>query len=173
MIYGGDANGTVIFAADDRTDISTTNDQDFLVGGAGNDTVFGGDDSDLVAGEEGDDLLYGGLDADVVIGGTGHDTVYGGDGADQFVFVPSGHLAIMDFNAGGGPISNGDPTDNDFVDLTAWYTSLAEAKADLADDGILNQSFGNFSDNASMEGGSITLAGVAAQGLTYDTTLLV
>ncbi len=55
----------------------------------------------------------------------------------------------------------------------SYYSSLAEAVADLKDDGIFNQSVGDFSDNTAMEGGSITLVGVTAEMLTFDSVYLI
>ena len=66
-------------------------DNDFLLGGAGNDLFFGGNGDDYLIGGGGNDLLFGeaGFDAlygdegdDYLIGGEDLDLIYGGDGAD-------------------------------------------------------------------------------------------
>jgi len=129
----------------------------------GNDVINGGAGNDTIMGNGGDDTLTGGADDDVLTGGAGNDTfVYNaGDGDD----------IITDFNVGNtGGLDDGDQDNNDFLDLSAFYTNLAELRADLADNGVLDQSVGDFSDNTSMAGGSITLTGVAAADLTEDNT---
>ena len=127
---------------------------DSLDGGAGNDTLVGGDDT--------------------LVGGAGTDQLTGGTGDDTFVFVAGdGVDTITDFNAGNtGAITDGDQTNNDFVDLSDFYTGLTEMRTDFLDDGVLNQSVGDFSDNTAIAGG-IDLTGVAATDLTFDNTNVV
>ena len=126
----------------------------------GNDVINGGAGNDVIAGNGGDDTLTGGLD---------DDTLTGGDGNDTFVYNSSdGDDTITDFNTGNsGAITDGDQTNNDFLDLDPYYTDLFELRADQRDDGILNQSIGDFTDNPTL-GGSITLTGVSDQDLTFD-----
>ena len=81
-------------------------------------------------------------------------------GADVFVFVAGGSLTITDFTA------------EDMVDLTAFFTDLTELVDDFNDDGLINQSLGDFTDNQAMQG-SITLIGLDDQILTVDTTGLL
>ena len=111
----------------------------------------------MILGEEGDDVLDGGLDADTITGGTGSDTVTGGEGADVFVFVPGGDLTVTDFAA------------EDQLILTGYFTDLAELVTDFLDDGIINQSVGDFLDNSELAG-SITLVNATDALLTTDTT---
>jgi len=126
---------------------------DLLDGGAGNDTIDG---------DGGNDTITGGAD---------DDSITGGDGFDTFIYeAGDGDDTITDFNtATGQDINDGDQTNNDFVDLSDFYTDIFEVRDDLNDDGILNQSAGDFSDNTAM-GGSLTLAGVSAADLTEDNT---
>lgn len=151
-VYGGDGNDTIRNAAGD----------DLLVGGAGDDSIIATDGNDTLLGEDGNDTLEGGVDDDSLVGGTGNDVfVYtAGDGND----------IIADFNTGNtGTLDDGDDTNNDFIDLSAFYDSIWELHGDQADDGILNQSntlssTGNtvdYSDNIAM-GGSITFTGASA-----------
>ncbi|MBU9699205.1 hypothetical protein GU927_015240 [Rhodobacteraceae bacterium HSP-20] len=157
LIYGGVGPGEVEFGADDAVDIAPGNDADFLAGGAGNDTIFGGDDADFLSGGEGDDLLFGGLDADTIEGGTGDDIATGGAGADVFIFVAGGNLTVIDFE------------DGDMLQLGGFFSDLAELLVDFGDDGVINQSVGDFSDNVAMDG-SLTLIGATEAMLTVDTT---
>jgi len=52
-----------------------------VFGGAGNDTIYGGQGSELLSGDDGDDVVFAGLGADTVFGGSGNDVVHGGVGA--------------------------------------------------------------------------------------------
>jgi Ca2+-binding RTX toxin-like protein len=108
---------------------------------------------------------------DTLTGGTGNDTLTGGAGDDVFVYAPGdGDDVITDFNAGNsGGLDDDDQTNNDFIDLSAYYTHIHELRADLEDDGELNQSVGDFSDNTAM-GGSIIFTGVTSDQLTEDNT---
>jgi Ca2+-binding RTX toxin-like protein len=54
-----------------------------LLGGAGNDTIRGGDTRDAIYGESGNDVVSGGGGIDYIAGGTGNDTIDGGAGADE------------------------------------------------------------------------------------------
>ena len=61
-------------------------EDDYLYGGAGNDTLYGQNGNDELYGEEGDDTLYGGNGNDVLSGGIGNDTLNGQNGDDTYVF---------------------------------------------------------------------------------------
>lgn len=102
-------------------------------GGAGNDTIDG---------KGADDTLIGGSGDDSIIGGTGDDEITGGTGNDTIVYaIGDGHDTITDFNTGNtGTLLDGDNTNNDFINLSAFYDNLSELYADQADDGVLNQS---------------------------------
>lgn len=129
-----------------------------IAAGAGNDTITTGAGDDIVLGQAGDDLISGGAGNDTLDGGLGHDTLKGGAGNDSLdggegndsltgglgndrFNVSRGHDTISDFNTGNtGPLGDGDSSNNDFLNLGAYYDSLDELRADQADDGILNQS---------------------------------
>ncbi|MBK4217901.1 Hint domain-containing protein [Paracoccus caeni] len=167
---------------------------DIIRAGGGNDSVLGGAGNDLLEGGAGNDTLLGGEGRDTLNGGSGADVLTGGAGNDVFV-VDSGDL-ITDFGAGNtGGLNDGDNTNNDFVDLTSFYseqnlaiinaartqaglqpyaTALGWMRADQSDDGVLNSintanGFGsNFTLNI-QNGGSA----VAASELTRDSTGVV
>ena len=89
----------------------------------------------------------------------------------MFVYdANDGNDTITDFNADNtGSITDGDQANNDFIDLDPFYTNIFELRADLADDGLLNQSVGDFGDNTAI-GGSIALTGISGTDLTFDNT---
>lgn len=62
--------------------VGTTGD-DFLVGGAFDDTIDGGEGKDKLVGRDGNDVLKGGNGKDVLSGGNGNDTLDGGEGNDR------------------------------------------------------------------------------------------
>ena len=184
IIYGGlsplDPNyaASSLYDLTDDIDPSTTNNADYLIGGAGNDRIYGQDDSDTLEGGTGNDTLDGGIDNDVLTGGAGDDVLTGGQGNDQFTFDNDGNDTITDFGVGitGNPNDGVDQTDNDFLDLSSYYDDLGELRADFADDGILNQSNSitnggtvDYSNNTAMTG-TLTLTGATTGDLTYDTT---
>ena len=168
----GDAGDDTIFGGSGADDLG---------GDSGDDNVFGGSGDDFVQGMEGADTLEGGAGADTLDGGAGNDSLTGGDGFDFFV-LSSGDDTIADFGtATGGVLNDGDPTNNDFIDLSAYYDNIWEARADFADDGILNQSNAtdtkgravDYGDNTAMSGGT-TFQGVASSSaFTQDNTNLV
>ena len=136
---------------------------DLIDGGAGDDTLFG---------ELGSDTLSGGSGNDQLVGGAGSDLLTGGDGDDVFVFDNDGADVITDFGTGNsGPITDGDKTNNDYVDLSEYYTDQDELHADFLDDGILNQSTGDFTDNTAMaDGASLEIQGITTLDLRFETT---
>jgi hypothetical protein len=119
---------------------------------------------------------------DTLTGGTGNDTLTGGTGNDTFIVTPNqGNDVITDFNTGNtGSLTDGDNTNNDSVDLSAFYDNLSELYADFNDDGILNQSNAtdtkgrtvDYTDNTSLGTSSLTFTGGAgnASFFTVENT---
>ncbi|WBU65472.1 Hint domain-containing protein [Paracoccus aerodenitrificans] len=166
---------------------------DYIDGGDGADFIFADTGDDEVFGGGGDDELYAGDGDDLINGGSGADSIFGGNGFDTF--VASDGDTINDFNTGDGQdFNNGNITegtgqnDNDFVDLSSYYTAenleaindvrdlagqdtyanrLAWLRADQAD-GVL--------DDLNKIGLNFTLtlknggSAVAAGNLTWDNT---
>ena len=171
MIYGGvsplDPNYAELSnydVLDVDGDTNTTHNSDSLVGGAGNDRIYGQDDSDTLEGGTGNDTLDG---------GAGDDNLTGGQGDDKFIFDPDGDDVITDFGAGiTGDINDDNQDNNDFVDLEAYYNDLFELRADFADDGVLNQSVVGTNYKSDFDG-SLTLDGISKTDLTEDTTNVI
>ncbi|MGH1415398.1 MAG: Hint domain-containing protein [Pelagimonas sp.] len=161
---GGDGNDVLHNSAGD----------DSLVGGSGDDTIVATLGNDTLEGGDGNDSLDGGADNDSLVGGTGDDHLTGGDGDDIFVYTAGdGRDTISDFNAGNtGTLRDGDSTNNDFIDLSAFYDHIQELHADQADDGVLNQSNDgvdgvDYSDNTSFGTGALTFTGASADGTSF------
>ena len=121
---------------DDTIDAGANTGDAAYATGAGNDQVLGGSGNETLDGGQGNDTLSGGAGADSMLGGEGNDTLSGGSGADTLsggtgddIFqVDGGGDVILDFGTGNsGPINDGNPANNDFVDLTGFYneTNLA------------------------------------------------
>ncbi len=78
---------------------SDAGDDDTLLGGAGNDTLWGAGGADTLRGGAGSDELNGGQGADTLDGGAGADVLNGGAGFDfaDYGASPSGLLATQKF----------------------------------------------------------------------------
>ncbi len=127
-----------------------------------------GDDS-IMAGA-GNDSVDASFGDDTIDGRGGNDTLTGGAGNDTFVHnTGDGNTVITDFGTGSTDVNDGDNTNNDFIDLSAFYTNQTEFQADLADDGILNQSVGDFSDNTALGGSISGLGGLSADQVSSIT----
>ncbi|MGE8326460.1 retention module-containing protein [Pseudomonas urmiensis] len=83
---------------------------DYIDGGKGNDILLGGTGNDTLLGGEGNDVLVGGAGKDTLIGGKGNDILSGGAGADTFVWKAGdlGNDVIKDFK----------PAEGDRLDLS-------------------------------------------------------
>ncbi len=125
---------------------------DVLVGGRGNDTLSAGDGDDGLWADAGDDRLEGGAGNDRLDGGRGNDTLAGGAGADLFLFADGGgDDEITDFETAGG----------DRLDVGAFFSSAAEARAAAVTvgDDVLLRLDGN---------DSVLLRGLQADDLSDD-----
>ncbi len=103
-----------------------------LYGGAGRDTLDGGDGNDMLRGGwggdnlrggDGDDALYGGTGRDTLRDGAGEDLLSGGRGCDTFVLTADGESdTIADYNDRADTIALEGVT---FADLT--FTQAGDA----------------------------------------------
>jgi Ca2+-binding RTX toxin-like protein len=73
---------------------------DVLFGDQGNDTLCGGSGDDILFGGSGDDVLFGDSGNDTLIGGFGNDTLMGDDGSNTFILGSGGTETIIDFTQG-------------------------------------------------------------------------
>ena len=213
---GGDATGDVGYGIDgiigsDFNDTLTGYDAEYLTGGPddftniidggagddsidgllGSDTLIGGDGDDTIIGGGGDDTVTGDAGADLITGGTGDDVLTGGLDNDTFVYAAGdGADTITDFGNDVGTADDGDPTNNDLIDLSGFYSQanydaavangeidpnviknpLQWMRADLEDDNVLNGSQG---DAGFAPGDSLTFTGVTAADLTTENTHVI
>ncbi|WP_279626438.1 calcium-binding protein, partial [Polycladidibacter hongkongensis] len=96
-----DANGII-----DRTNQDASEERDYLVGSAldntirglgGNDVIYGEGGNDTLEGGAGDDSIFGGNGDDTLRGGEGKDTLYGGEGDDTYkYYLSDGNNTIID-----------------------------------------------------------------------------
>lgn len=104
------------------------NGDDVLYGEAGNDTIISGNGDDILYGGDGNDILSGGSNQDTLYGGAGIDTLTGGNHADTFVLESASAFSnvdvINDFD-----VSEGDVLD--IADLLGAYDPLADALSDF------------------------------------------
>ena len=84
---------------------------DTILGGEGDDTIFGQGGNDSLDGGEGDDQIEGGDGQDTITSGGGNDRAEGGQGSDLFNFTSGGDHTIV-----GGEDADG--TDVDVLNLS-------------------------------------------------------
>lgn len=76
----GGAGADTIFGGDGNDSISAGKGADLVYGGAGDDTLVGGKGTDTMFGQAGNDSLVGGIGNDILRGGAGNDTLVAGQG---------------------------------------------------------------------------------------------
>jgi len=176
LLAGNDAAADYLDGGEGADVLSAGGGDDTLLGGAGNDSMFAADGDDSLEGGSGNDTLEGRSGNDTLAGGTGDDRLVGGAGDDVFVYAPGdGDDTITDFNTGNtGTLNDGDATNNDSIDLSAFYDDIWELHADQADDGILNQSNDgvngvDYANNSSFGAGSLTFQGASADNNSFTS----
>ena len=120
-VFEGGAGNDLLVAASMRR-----NDDHAFYGGAGNDTLRGGNGRDTLDGGPGDDQIYGGDHSSTIHTGPGRNEVTSGAGADQF-FVGPGENRITGGEGGvtyhvawGGVLTITDLRDGDTISLASW-----------------------------------------------------
>lgn len=109
-----------------------------LRGGAGNDALIGNGGDDRLEGGAGQDWLVGGVGSDRLVGGDGVDALTGGAGADTFDLERSGGWDVgFDFNTGEDRFSLGGRSWTGFVTVDADGDGQS-------DDTLLGYAGGNF-----------------------------
>lgn len=147
-LFGGQNDGPASVGSDGSS--AQRQGVDTLVGGDGDDLLYGNKGGDLLIGGNGADVLYGGQDADTLSGGAGNDTLVGGrdddllaggDGADVF-WVGVGDDRIEDFSTSEDLLATtvaratvGDGADGAVVSFTggATVTLVGVSSVDVTD----------------------------------------
>ncbi len=81
-----DVKAAIITSTPDNDVIVGFEDDEVIAGGDGDDTISGMNGNDQLFGDAGNDQLDGGFGQDVLTGGAGDDTLTGGSGSDVYVF---------------------------------------------------------------------------------------
>lgn len=195
----GDDAVTVFNAVGSSNTINLDEGNDTFTGGDAADTVFGGEGDDSITSGAGDDVLDGGDGDDTFNLFTGNDVITGGLGNDIFTEGASeGSDTITDFNVGNtGSLDDGDQTNNDFVDLSSFYSATTLAAVNAADadpsndfgnalammradaaDGVLDGVIGSIDYSSQIGGVDLTLQDgsggtVTGTDLTFDNTNVI
>ena len=82
LIFGEKSIGLSLFKSN-SSEISASNESDYIPGSIYNDKILGLNESDFINGNIGDDILSGGNGNDTLIGGNGKDSIYGGANDDE------------------------------------------------------------------------------------------
>ncbi|WP_262028904.1 calcium-binding protein [Microvirga sp. Mcv34] len=80
-VIGGSGNDT-IYGSHDANVLDGSLGDDVIAGAGGDDVIWGGDGFDYLYGDDGNDVVWGEAGNDVIQGGAGADTLDGGDGRD-------------------------------------------------------------------------------------------
>ncbi|MCZ8182170.1 MAG: hypothetical protein O9322_04300 [Beijerinckiaceae bacterium] len=91
-VIGGDGDDS-LWGDDRGNTIEGAAGNDYIVGFGGDDVIVGGDGDDRLFGMEGTDRIYGGAGNDLLAGYKGDDMLDGGDGDDRLV-VQFGHNTL-------------------------------------------------------------------------------
>jgi Ca2+-binding RTX toxin-like protein len=135
-----DTNDTFAGSNADNSDwVMAGAGNDTMGGGAGDDTIFGGTGADSLSGGDDNDFLVGGAGNDTLAGGSGDDTLSGGSGSDVYQFgLGGGHDVINErlvatddqLQSGIGPVytvTDGDTPLSADVDTIQFQPGIAEA----------------------------------------------
>ncbi|MEL6373970.1 MAG: calcium-binding protein [Pseudomonadota bacterium] len=110
LVNIGSTNAALLARA--KTGDGVAPDHDLIMGGAGNDELFGMRDNDTVSGGDGDDKLWGNSGDDVLSGDAGNDELRGGSG-DDVVSGGEGNDAL--FGNSGDDALSGDAGDDSLM----------------------------------------------------------
>ncbi|MDV7144873.1 Hint domain-containing protein [Tropicimonas sp. TH_r6] len=113
--YTGDPDGDMVDGNDAVAPLS--DEQDIILAGDGDDTIYAGEDADTVFGGDGADTVYGEAGTDTIDGGDGADTLFGGAGSD-LVFGGDGDDTLSGdsgVTGDGGDLLSGDADQDTFI----------------------------------------------------------
>ncbi len=142
-----------------------------LVGGVGDDSIYGFDGSDHLLGRAGNDVLYGGAGIDYLDGGVGNDILYGGDDNDRLVggsgveelYGEAGDDTLQYFSSGGvSAILDGGDGNNSIIALGDSYgaygtDAVVSARGGAGDDIIFLGDLDSSGNQADLGAGNDTV----------------
>jgi len=123
-IIGGPGND-VLYGTTSADTIYGNDGNDTIYGRAGGDTIYGGADNDRLHGGYGNDWMYGGYGTDGLDGGPGHDHLYGGYGGDAIHAAGDGTADVISCGPGIDYVVYG-PTDT-FADSSCEHRYLRDS----------------------------------------------
>ncbi|WP_262028770.1 calcium-binding protein [Microvirga sp. Mcv34] len=97
-VIGGLGNDT-LYGSDEANEINGLSGNDIIDGAGGSDEIFGDEGDDTIYGSGGDDRIYGSENNDVIAGGAGADTLDGGSGIDTLLYGEA-EAAYVDLRTG-------------------------------------------------------------------------
>lgn len=83
--YAGGAGADTVYGGDVGDTLQGNTGDDSIQGGVGHDLIYGGQDDDRLDAGRGNDLVFGDRGDDSIAGGDGHDTLNGNTGDDTLV----------------------------------------------------------------------------------------
>jgi Ca2+-binding RTX toxin-like protein len=177
LIYGDDGSDALVGGADggDGLDPDAVGKEydppieltEQLYGGAGNDWIDGGAGEDSIFGDDGNDLLRSGPGHDYIVGGAGNDLIYGDAGLDQ-MYGGDGDDFIIDLlnapNADHGEGLNGDAGNDLLIGSDSWNLLSGGSGADVIMGGGENDVMAGGDPIYETIGGVVTLVGGTLDG---------
>ncbi len=158
LLQGGAGQDSLLGGTQNDTLDGGDDDDPWLEGYAGNDSILGGSGNDKLTGDEGDDSLDGGAGNDTMYGGADNDSLIGGDGNDELWDQTSGNDTLLG-GAGDDMLSAYTGTGSDSLDGGAGNDTLTGG---LGNDTLLG---GDGNDSLSGQEGDDSLDG----GVGKDT----
>ena len=138
-----------------------------LYGGSGNDWIDGGAGEDSIFGEGGNDYLQSGPGHDYIVGGDGDDLIYGDAGLDQ-MYGGDGNDFIIDLlnapNADHGEGLNGEAGDDLLIGSESWNVLTGGTGADVIMGGGQSDVMVGGDPIYDTSGGSVVLVGGTLDG---------
>ncbi len=178
LIQGGNGHDTILGGSgNDR--LYGQNGNDLVDGGAGNDRLYGQNGDDRLMGGVGNDRLYGGSGGDDLQGGDGNDRLYGGSGDD--VLAGGAGSDRLYGQAGADQLMGGDGNDYLYfdgddtrIDGGAGYDyAIAQGNQDVTLDmaaSSIERARGANGDDL-LDGSGLTAAALIQGGNGHDTIL--
>ena len=154
----GLAGNDSIAAGDGNDEVYGGADNDTIDGDIGTDTLFGDAGTDTLFGGDGNDTLFGGADSDSLYGGEGADTLEGGSGAD-----------VLNGGIGNDSILGGEGSDQIILDA-GFGTDTIDGTDDFGDADVDVLDASSITTSVTLDlSGSVPEAGTLTSGANTAT----